>query len=166
WHCDALMIGRFHEVVQRKADSAYPRLLEHRVAVVRGGRYRLQHIPVLDHLAVSVEAEDVDTRGFLASPVQVTHVYKGEVAIDGDAFDLAGYAPGLLDVTEDGIEPIREKWIVLNVRPAHETWIQVRLAFVENLVVDCVEHALDVISGHAFPSVSVCPSLKQPFRRW
>src|SRR5260370_233357 len=59
-----------------------------------------------------VEAEDVDTRGFLASPVQVTHVYKGHIAIDGDAFDLAGYAPGLLDVAHDGIEPIREKGVV------------------------------------------------------
>src|SRR5208282_2253981 len=137
-------------VFRGEANSVDPRLLEHRVAVVRGSWYRLQHIPVLDHLAVSVEAEDVDACGFLAPPVQVTHVHKGEVAIDRDAFDFAGYAPGLLNVTDDGIETIREKWVVLNVGPAHEIWIQVRLAFVENLVVDCVEHALDVISGHVF----------------
>src|SRR5580692_12147236 len=76
--------------------------LEHRVGVVRGGRYRLQHVPVLNDLAVSVETEDVDTGGFLASPVQVTHVYKSQIAIDGHAFDLAWYAPGLLDVAHDG----------------------------------------------------------------
>ena len=42
---------------------------------------------MLDDLAVGVEAEDVDTRGFLASPVQVTPVYKGQIAIDG-AFEV------------------------------------------------------------------------------
>src|ERR1700732_3015554 len=95
--------------------------LKHRIGVVGGGWHRLQHVPVLDDIAVGVEAEDVDTRGFLASPVQVTHVYKGQIAIDGDAFDLAGYAPGQLDVAHDGIEPIREKRVVLDIGPAHET---------------------------------------------
>ena len=109
----------------------------------------MQHIPMLDHLAVSVEAENVDSRSFLASPVQVTYVYKGQVAIDGDAFDLARYAPRLLDVTHDGIEPIREKRVVLNVGPADETRVQIRLALVEYLVVNRVEHTLDMISGHA-----------------
>jgi len=65
--------------------------------------------------AVRVEAEDVDTRGFLASPVQVPHVDEGQVAIDGDAFDLAGGAAGLFDVPQDRIEPIREKWVVLDI---------------------------------------------------
>src|SRR5260221_10168144 len=69
-----------------------------------------------------------NTRGFLASPVQVAHVYKSQMAVDGDAFDLAGYAPGLLDVAHDGIEPIREKRVVLEISPAHETRIQVGLA--------------------------------------
>jgi hypothetical protein len=55
-------------------------------------------------------------------------VYKGQIAIDGDAFDLAGYAPGLLDVAHDAIEPIREKWVLLDIWPAHETRIQVGLA--------------------------------------
>jgi hypothetical protein len=55
---------------------------------------------MLDYLAVRVEAEDVDTRSFLTSPVQVTYVYKGQISIDGDAFDLAGYAPGLLGIQE------------------------------------------------------------------
>jgi hypothetical protein len=122
--------------------------LEHRVGVVRGGRYRLQHVPVLNDLAVSVETEDVDTGGFLASPVQVTHVYKSQIAIDGDAFDLARYAPGLLDVAHDGLEPIREKRVVLNVWPGHETRHQVGLTLIEDFFKDSIEYALDVISGH------------------
>src|SRR5260370_39360429 len=65
---------------------------------------------------------------FPASPVQVAHVYKSQIAVDGDSFDLAAYAPGLLDVAHDGIEPIREKRVVLEISPAHETRIQVGLA--------------------------------------
>ena len=64
---------------------------------------------MLDHLAVRVKAEDINTRGFLPSPLKITHVYKGQIAIDGDAFDLTGYAPSLLDVAYDSIESIREK---------------------------------------------------------
>lgn len=78
---------------------------------------------MLDDFTVRVEAEDVYTRGFPASPLQVTDVYKGQIAIDADAFDLAGYASGLLDVAHDGIEPIREKRVVLDIWPAHETGI-------------------------------------------
>src|SRR6266404_407657 len=132
--------------------------LEHCVGVVRGGCHRLQHVPVLDHLAVRVETEDIDTRGFLAGPVQVTYVYKGQIAIDGEAFDLAGYASRLLDVAHDGIEPIREKRVVLDIWPAQEIGIQVGLAQVENLRVDCVKRLLDALSCHAspfrFPSAS------------
>ena len=107
---------------------------------------------MLDNFAILVEAEDVNIRGFLASPVQVAHVYKSQIAVDGDAFDLAGYAPGLLDVAHDGIEPIREKRVVLEIWPAHETRIQVGLALVENLLLDCVERVLDAISGHVITS--------------
>jgi len=70
---------------------------------------------VLNDLAVSVEAEDVDTGGFLACPFQVTHVYKSQIAIDGDAFDLARYAPGngkwmiagVLDNSRRSDEPVK-----------------------------------------------------------
>ena len=126
----------------------------------------MQHVPVLDHLAVHVEAKDVDTRGFLASPVQVTYMYKGQIAIDGDAFDLAGYAPGLLDVAHDGLEAIREKRVVLDIWSAHETGIQVCLAQVENLPVDCVERLLDAISCHALTFQFSVSSLKQLLGRW
>lgn len=85
----------------------------------------------------------------LLPPLQVTHVYKGEVAVDGDAFDLAWYAPGMLGVADDAVEPIREKRVVLNVRSAHQAGKQVRLAQVENLPIDSVERALDAISRHA-----------------
>jgi hypothetical protein len=58
---------------------------------------------------------------------------KGKVAIDGDAFYLAGNAPGLLDVAHNAVEPIRKKRIVLNVRPGHEPREQISLALVEDL---------------------------------
>jgi hypothetical protein len=39
--------------------------LEHRVRILRGGRHRLQHIPVLDDLAIGIEAEDIYACGLL-----------------------------------------------------------------------------------------------------
>ena len=45
---------------------------------------------MFNDFAVRVEAEDVDTRGFLASPVEVTHVYKGQIAFDGNAVGSPG----------------------------------------------------------------------------
>jgi len=51
---------------------------------------------VLDDLAINIEAEDVDTSGLLTSPVQATHMDKGHIAIDGDAFHLAGMRPACL----------------------------------------------------------------------
>ena len=103
---------------------------------------------MFNDFAVRVEAEDVDTRGFLASPVEVTHVYKGQIAFHGNAFHLAGYAPGLFYVTHDAVESIREKRVVLDVGPGHETRQQVGSALIEDLVVDNVERALNVISCH------------------
>src|ERR1700735_2070660 len=91
-----------------------PPLLEHCVRVVGDGRHGLQHIPVLDDLAIHIKAEDIDPRGFLPSPVKVTHMYKRKVAINRDAFHLAGNALGLLDVTHDAVWSIRKKWIVLD----------------------------------------------------
>jgi hypothetical protein len=75
-------------------------------------------------------------------------MYKGQIAIDGDALDLTGYAAGLLDVAHDSIEPIREKRVVLDVRPGNQTRQQVRLPLIEDLIVDGVERALDDISCH------------------
>jgi hypothetical protein len=51
---------------------------------------------VLDDLAV-VEAKDIDASGFLTTPVQITYVYKGQIAVYGDALHLACNAPGLFD---------------------------------------------------------------------
>src|SRR5439155_12861127 len=83
--------------------------LEHRVGVIGGGRHGLQHIPMLDNLTVGIEAEDIDTSSFLTSPVQIAHLYKGQIAINGDTFYFAGNAPSLLNVVHDVVEPIRKK---------------------------------------------------------
>ncbi|ANB76942.1 hypothetical protein [Paraburkholderia phytofirmans] len=70
----------------------------------------------------------------------VAHVHKSKIAIYRNAFNLAWNAPGLLDVAQDAVEPIWKKRIVLNIWPAHEIRIQVRLALVEDLLVDSVKH--------------------------
>src|SRR5258708_3690977 len=61
---------------------------------------------MLDDLAFSVEAKDVNASSFLAGPVQVTHVYEGQISIDGDTLHLAGNAAGLLDVGNDAVNPL------------------------------------------------------------
>jgi hypothetical protein len=124
----------------------FPCLSEHRVGVIGGGRHGLQYIPVLDDLAIGVEAKYVDTSGFPASPIQVTHMYKGEVAINGDAFHLAPNAAGLLDVAHDAVEAIRKQGIVLDVWPGHESRKQINSALVEDLVENDVNCVSDVIS--------------------
>ena len=70
---------------------------------------------------------------------------KGQIAIDGDTFHFAGNARRLLDVTHDAVEPVRKKRVVLDVGSGHETWQQVGMTLVEDLVVDdakCVSHAV------------------------
>ena len=64
---------------------------------------------MLDDLAFSVEAKDVNGSSFLAGPIQVTHVYEGQISIDGDTLHLARNPAGLLDVGHDAVEPIGEK---------------------------------------------------------
>ena len=99
-------------------------------------------------LAVDIEAEDIDAGSFLTEQVQVSRVHKSEIAVDGDAFHLAGNAPGLLDVAHDTVEPIRKKRIVLDIWPRHETRKQISLALVEDLIEDNVQRLSDVISCH------------------
>jgi hypothetical protein len=94
-------------------------------------------------------------------------MYKSQIAIDGNPFDFAWYASDLLDVAQDGIKPIREKRIMLDVRPAHKTWIQAGLALIEDLSVDRVEGLLYLISCHSVPYLSVSvSSLEQVLVRW
>ncbi len=64
-------------------------LSEHSVRVVGGSGHWLQHIPVLDSLAIVIEAEDVDSSRFLATPIQIAHMHKGEISIYRYALDLA-----------------------------------------------------------------------------
>jgi hypothetical protein len=103
---------------------------------------------MLDDLAFAVEAKDVNASSFLAGPIQVTHVYEGQISIYGDTLHLARNAAGLLDVGDDAVEPIREKRIVLNVRPGHETRKQFSSALIKNLVVYNVQRVLDMLSCH------------------
>jgi hypothetical protein len=50
-------------------------------------------IPVLHHLALRVEAEDIDTRGFLIPPVPITSVHRSEFSFSR-AFKLTrGISP-------------------------------------------------------------------------
>src|SRR5712664_4645837 len=97
---------------------------------------------MLDDLALSVEAKDVNASSFLAGPVQVTHVYEGQISIDGDTLHLAGNAAGLLDVGNDAVEPIRKKRVVLNVWPGDKTRKQIGSALIKNLVVYNVDRML------------------------
>src|SRR5882672_9514921 len=103
---------------------------------------------MLDDLAFAVEAKDVNASSFLAGPIQITHVYEGQISIDGDTLHLARNAACLLDVGHDAVEPIGEKRIVLNVRPGHETRKQINSALIKNLVVDNVQRVLDMLSCH------------------
>jgi hypothetical protein len=74
------------------------RLSVHSVRISGGCGHWLQHIPVLDNLAIVIEAEDVDSSGFLATPIQIAHVHKGEISIYLYALDLAWDAPRLFDI--------------------------------------------------------------------
>ena len=103
---------------------------------------------MLDYLPRLVEAKDVDSCGFLSEQVQVTHMDKGQITIDGDAFHLAAKAASLLEEAHNSVETVRNEWIVLNVRSGYEIRIQVGAPLVEDLVVDDVEHLSDVISFH------------------
>lgn len=83
---------------------------------------------MLDDRSVGIKAEDIDAGAFLATPVQVAHMHRGQIAVDRDALELARDA-GLLDI-----------W------PAHQSRIQVGLTLVEDFLVNCAEHVPDVIS--------------------
>jgi hypothetical protein len=103
---------------------------------------------MLDDLAFAVEAKDVNASSFLAGPIQITHVYEGEIPVDGNTFHLAGNAAGLLDVGNDAVEPIRKKRVVLNVWPGNKTRKQIGSALIKNLVVYNVDRVLDMLSCH------------------
>ena len=102
---------------------------------------------MLDDLAVGIETEDVNTCGFLASPVQVAHMHKGQIPINRDALDLAGDRPSFVDIAHNGLQAIGEERVVLNVRAGHETRVQTPLALVEDLVIDSLDHVFDVVSA-------------------
>src|SRR5882724_347621 len=110
---------------------------------------------MLDDLAFAVEAKDVNASSFLAGPIQITHVYDGKIPVDGNTFHLAGNAAGLLDVSNDAVEPVRKKRVVLNVWPGNKTRKQIGSALIKNLVVYNVDRLLDMLSCHAHKRIRV-----------
>ena len=56
----------------------------------------MKDIPMLDDLAFAVEAKDVNASSFLAGPIQIPHVYKGKIPVDGNTFHLAWNAACLM----------------------------------------------------------------------
>jgi len=80
----------------------------------------LQHIPVLDDLAINIEAENVNASDFVAKQIQVAHMNECQVAVDRDPFYLAGNAPHLLEKAHDAVDPVLNQRIVLDVWPGHE----------------------------------------------
>jgi hypothetical protein len=103
---------------------------------------------MLDDLAIGVKAEDVNSSGLLAGPVQIAHMYERQIPIDGNTFHLTGNAAGLLDVGHDAVESIREERIVLNVSPGYQTRKQIGSALIKNLIVYNVQRVSDMLYCH------------------
>src|SRR3954471_24705172 len=91
--------------------------LEHGVGVLRGLRHALQHVPVLDDLAVRVEAEDVYTRpraiaGTVLEAVQPHVVSFGDHPLELDALSrILGRHPS--EVVNESLLPVANPRIVL-----------------------------------------------------
>src|SRR5258705_12007448 len=109
--------------------------LEHRVAVVRYGRHRLQHIPVLYNLAVGIKAKDIDACGFPTGEVQIARMHKRQIAVDRDTLDLAWKTTRLLDEGDDPVDAVRQLWVVLDEWPGHEAGQRLGFALIEGFVV-------------------------------
>src|SRR5882757_8978835 len=116
---------------------------EHRVRVVGSIGHGLEDVPVLDELAVRVEAKDVDPRGLLARPIQVAHVHERQIALNRHPFDLARNALGLPDKADKLLGAVREERVVLNVETRDDRWEQVGLASVEDPLVNDLQSAFD-----------------------
>jgi hypothetical protein len=74
------------------------------------------------------------------------HMYKRQVAINGDAFHFAANAPDLLEEAHDAVKAIRNQRIVLDVWARHESRKQVGAALIEDLVEDDLKGLPDAIS--------------------
>src|SRR5271170_8070817 len=101
---------------------------------------------MLQDLARLVEAENIDACGLLTEQAQVSYMHKCQIAIDGDALHLARDAAGLLQKGHDAVDPVGHQRIVLDVRTGYERWIQLGPPLIEDLVVNNMEGALDVVS--------------------
>src|SRR4030095_2176395 len=71
-----------------RAAVAAPRRSEHAVAVRRLGGNDLQHVPVLDDLAVAVDAEDVDPGVVVVARPALVAVQDDEVCLGDGPLEL------------------------------------------------------------------------------
>ena len=126
---------------------------KHAVWIVRALGHRLQHIPVFKNLAVGIEAEDIDARGFLAAPIQIPHMDERQIAVDGDTLDLAGHFLHLFEEVDDEIGAVREHRVVLDVRAGHQTGQQVTSTLVEDFAVDGVDGGFHLVALHEVRSL-------------
>src|SRR5271170_7505483 len=84
---DIVSVG-FSTVLMPYPRSFSARRSEHRVVVLGGSWHGLQHIPVLDDLAINIEAENVNASDLLAKQIQVAHMNECQVVVDCDPFYL------------------------------------------------------------------------------
>jgi len=103
---------------------------------------------MLNDFAIGVKSENVDASGLLTRPSQVTDMHESEIAINRHALDLTWDAPCLPDISHDALYAVREDRIVLDIWCADKARQEMRLSFVEDLPIDCVEHLADVFSRH------------------
>jgi hypothetical protein len=79
----------------------------------------LKHVPVLDDLAVAVEAEDVDARVILVAGPVLVAVEDRKVALGYSALELdplCGVLGGhALEVVDEGLLAVRDVRVVLDV---------------------------------------------------
>src|SRR5262249_45729916 len=123
--------------------SALPRdrILEHRIRVRRRVRDALEHVPVLDDLAIIVEPEDIDAGPVaIARPLLVT-VQHDELALGDRALELDALARVLtrhaLEVIDEGLLTVRDAGIVLGIRRARKADYRFgRIALVEHQIVE------------------------------
>jgi hypothetical protein len=90
---------------------------------------------MLDNLALGIKAEDIDARGFVTKQIQVAHMDKGQVVVNGDPLHLVANAANLLEKAHNAVEPVWNERIVLNVESGDEIGIQISSAFIEDLFV-------------------------------
>src|SRR5216684_5000133 len=133
---------------------------EHRIGIRRFFRHTLQYVPVLNHLAVVVEAEDVDTGPVgIAGPCLVA-VQHHVAPLGDDALELDMLARILgghtYKVVDEGLLAVADVGVVLNVRVARvERDGLGGAALVEHQVVEGDDALLVPLEGDGHTAVSL-----------